>query len=113
MTQPFDFDKVGKRTPYRVPEGFFEDMQQQVMNRVEPRRRRGPLLWRISSAIVGVAAVVSALVFLPRTQTESQPASVRETQWVASNSWIEQLSDEDLEAMDELNEYDVFSYLNE
>ena len=29
----FDFDDIGKRTPYRTPDGFFEDVQQKVMER--------------------------------------------------------------------------------
>ena len=28
MKKEFDFDDIGKKTPYRVPEGFFEEMQQ-------------------------------------------------------------------------------------
>ena len=26
MKKDFDFDDIGKRTPYRTPDGFFEDM---------------------------------------------------------------------------------------
>ena len=31
MKKDFDFDDIGKRTPYRTPEGFFEDVQRKVM----------------------------------------------------------------------------------
>ena len=27
MKKEFDFDDIGKKTPYRVPEGFFDEMQ--------------------------------------------------------------------------------------
>ena len=33
MKKDFDFDDIGKRTPYRTPEGFFEDVQRKVMER--------------------------------------------------------------------------------
>ena len=33
MKKDFDFDDIGKRTPYRTPDGFFEDVQQKVMER--------------------------------------------------------------------------------
>ena len=31
MKKDFDFDDIGKRTPYRTPDGFFEDVQRKVM----------------------------------------------------------------------------------
>jgi len=27
MKKDFDFDNIGKRTPYTTPDGFFEDVQ--------------------------------------------------------------------------------------
>ena len=30
MKKEFDFDDIGKKTPYRVPEGFFDEMQRNV-----------------------------------------------------------------------------------
>ena len=27
MNKEFDFDDIGKKTPYRTPDNFFEDMQ--------------------------------------------------------------------------------------
>ena len=35
MDKDFDFDKIGKKTPFRTPEGFFERMQAETMRRVE------------------------------------------------------------------------------
>ena len=35
MKKDFDFDDIGKRTPYRTPDGFFEDVQRKVMERAE------------------------------------------------------------------------------
>lgn len=32
MKKDFDFDDIGKKTPYRVPEGFFDEMQREVQN---------------------------------------------------------------------------------
>ena len=33
MKKDFDFDDIGKRTPYTTPDGFFEDVQRKVMER--------------------------------------------------------------------------------
>ena len=41
MNKEFDFDDIGKKTPYRTPDNFFEDMQQKVMERRSEERRVG------------------------------------------------------------------------
>ena len=35
MKDTFDFDKIGKRMPYRTPDGFFDKMEEDVMNRLK------------------------------------------------------------------------------
>lgn len=40
MKKEFDFDDIGKRTPYRTPDGFFEDMQRKVMERAGVKQQR-------------------------------------------------------------------------
>ena len=40
MDKDFDFDKIGKKTPFRTPEGFFERMQAETMRRVEEEKRK-------------------------------------------------------------------------
>lgn len=39
MDKEFDFDRIGKKVPYRTPEHFFEEMQQEVM---QPRMAHSP-----------------------------------------------------------------------
>ena len=49
MKKDFDFDDIGKKTPYRVPEGFFDEMQREVQKRTyadKPAKRRGIFLTR-------------------------------------------------------------------
>ena len=109
MTKHVDFDEIGKKVPYRVPEGFFEQMQQQVLTQVEAKpRRRTALFVRISSAVIGVAAVVSAFIFLPQSYPDAAQPELTAHQTTVTGSWIEQLADEDLQAMDEFSNYDVF-----
>ena len=35
MNKDFDFDKVGKRMPYQVPESFFNQFESNVMQEVK------------------------------------------------------------------------------
>ena len=65
MNNDFDFDKIGKRVPYRVPEGFFEEMQQNVMERTKQPMKRRTYLLRLTPVILATAAVLSAIAFLP------------------------------------------------
>ena len=35
MSKDFDFNRIGKRLPYTTPEGFLDDMEKQVWERVK------------------------------------------------------------------------------
>ena len=71
-TGKFDFDKVGKRMPYSTPEGFFKEMEanilEQVKNdktqpvRIQPKKRSlRKVIW---TAAIAVAASVAVLLVL-------------------------------------------------
>lgn len=65
MKTEFDFQQVGKRTPYRVPEGFFDTFQQQVMAEAKRRRRlrsRRRTLWLSLAGVAGIAAAILCFV---------------------------------------------------
>ena len=65
MKKDFDFDDIGKRTPYRTPDGFFEDMQRRVMERAGVKQRRKSHLKLIVSAVVTMAAILAGFLFVP------------------------------------------------
>ena len=71
-TGKFDFGKVGKRMPYSTPEGFFKEMEanilEQVKNdklapvRIQPKKRSlREVIW---TAAIAVAASVAVLLVL-------------------------------------------------
>ena len=107
MKKDFDFENIGKQVPYRVPAGFFDEMQKNVMERTKRSVRRRKLLLRLSPVVLAAAAVLSAIVFLPQ---HYEPVRVEHISQATaeSSSWIEDMSDEDLEAMDEFASYDIF-----
>ena len=43
MEKEFDFNSIGKRTPFRTPDGFFERMQAETMKRVAEEKRKKKL----------------------------------------------------------------------
>lgn len=71
-TEKFDFSKVGKRMPYSTPEGFFKEMEANILEqvkddkpkpvRIQPKKR--PLMKVIWAAAIAVAASVAVLLVL-------------------------------------------------
>ena len=71
-TEKFDFGKVGKRMPYSTPEGFFKEMEANILEQVkddkpkpvgiQPKKR--PLMKVIWAAAMAVAASVAVLLIL-------------------------------------------------
>lgn len=85
-TGKFDFGKVGKRMPYSTPEGFFKEMEanilEQVKNdkpkpvRIQPKKR--PMVKVVWAAALAVAASVAAVFVLniDFSASSSQPSQV-------------------------------------
>lgn len=64
----FDFETIGKRTPYRTPEGFFPKMEEEVMSRVSKGKHRLRLRITIGISTLIGAAAVALLLLLPGKQ---------------------------------------------
>ena len=100
MNKEFDFDDIGKKTPYRTPDNFFEDMQQKVMERTYGGQRRKRRL---------------QVLFVPSyLQTRDVPAGTSDMLAVDRSSsdpadkWIHELSDEELEELVDFSDNDIF-----
>lgn len=86
MDANFDFGKVGKRMPYSTPEGFFKEMEANILEQVkndkpEPVRKqpkKRPLMKVIWAAAMAVAASVAVLLVLniDFSASSSQPSLV-------------------------------------
>ena len=85
-TGKFNFDQVGKRMPYSTPEGFFKEMEANILEQVKddkqvPVRRqlkKQPLMKVIWTAAIAVAASVAVLLVLniDFSASSSQPSQV-------------------------------------
>ena len=117
MEKEFDFNSIGKRTPFRTPEGFFERMQDETMRRVAEEKRKKKLYrlkWGVSVALA-VAAMVCGFIFFPSAPTEvAYPINTNE--WVAQMTgdmdamdlYLRDISDEELEEWVEFSENDIY-----
>lgn len=116
MKKDFDFDNIGKRTPYRTPDGFFEEMQQKVMERTGIKQQRKSHMKLIVSTVIAIAAMLTGLLFVPslRQTDEIKPSSSNVLAVERSNGadtedkWIKELSDEELEELVSFSENDIF-----
>jgi hypothetical protein len=85
-TGKFDFGKVGKRMPYSTPEGFFKEMEANILEQVKndkpaPARiqtKKRPQIRGIWAAAMAVAASVAVLLVLniDFSASSSQPSQV-------------------------------------
>lgn len=114
MKKDFDFSEIGKRTPFRTPEGFFERMQAETLKRVAEEKRPKKLFrlkWGISAALAAAAMICGFLFYpSPTTTTTEQVAS---TEWLAQSTdavdlYVQGLSDEELEDWIDFSENDIF-----
>lgn len=66
MNNDFDFDKIGKTTPYLTPEGFFNDTQDKILKKVQEDRAKRRRLRIAVITVMTVAALIAGLIFIPR-----------------------------------------------
>ena len=102
MNKEFDFDDIGKKTPYRTPDNFFEDMQQKVMERTCGGQRRKHRL------LAGVLFVPSYLRTEDTLAGTSDMLAIERSSSDPVDKWIHELSDEELEELVNFSENDIF-----
>ena len=116
MKKDFDFDDIGKRTPYRTPDGFFEDVQRKVMERAGVKQQRKSHMKLIISTVITMAAVLIGFLFVPSFLPADSPLSDTKVLAIDNvtlsvdpvDNWIKNLSDEELEELVSFSENDIF-----
>ena len=111
MEQTFDFKQIGKQMPYRVPNGFFQEMEHNVLDAVaEKAAERKPLqakrfvFTRLAKYAAAVAAsVVVLLAVNVKFFHTAAPAEMQDVE-----AAFNQLSLSDQECLVELYQEDVF-----
>ena len=100
-TGRFDFKQVGKRMPYTTPDGFFKDMEKNILEavkddtpqsvKVQPKKR--PVFKMIWAAAIAVAASVAVLLVLniDFSAVDSSLASSHSSQPSQAKSDLEQV----------------------
>ena len=68
MEQNFDFNSVGKKMPYTVPDGFFDQLEENVMNEVkaQPARKKATVLRMAIRAAIAIAACIALFLVVKK-----------------------------------------------
>src|SRR5574344_1017885 len=110
------FDLKEKQTPYQVPEHFFNEMQDKIIEKALGRLHRRLLLKRSLMAF-GTAAILAVAVYIPvktLLQNGSNEQQIAVSQQVDNaapdedDAWINSLKDDDLETMASIADNDEF-----
>ena len=59
----FNIDKLEKKTPYQIPENFFEEMQRNVLNKIESKSYKKTKTFRLNYSVITSIAAALVLVF--------------------------------------------------
>lgn len=75
MKEKFDFNRIGKRMPYTVPEGFWTEIEKNVWETVKSQAMPEPkhkyrLLYSISGGVIAASiALLLVFNFMPDSRT--------------------------------------------
>ena len=112
MKEPFDFEKIGKKMPYSVPEGFFDTMEENIQSalsvtKTHPfsstvKNKRRKWIYLLTGAVAAVALLLLTVrIFRPTPSASEYSFEMVE---LAFNN----LSTDDQNFLMEVYEDDVF-----
>ncbi|MCI7155118.1 MAG: hypothetical protein MR989_05205 [Prevotella sp.] len=112
MKRDFNFEKTGKRMPYSTPEGFFDELEENIWKEVgkpatatadtQPARKRGNIR-TLTKVILGTAAAAALLAAVNLNLYKADAATSADIEEAFS-----QLSTDDQEFMLSVYQDDVF-----
>lgn len=102
----FNVQGIGKRMPYRTPDGVFEDMERNVLSAVGCKKtpHRGWRMFGLTLAAAASLAIIVTFVWPGQPSEADSLAGVRQA--------FEMLDDADRAFLSEIYEEDMFINLN-
>ena len=113
-------EKVGKRNPFRVPEGYFDNLTAQVMQNLpeQPKRRAKsvfmrPVFYAAAASVCALLIAGAALMWSPSVEVSSPTAVQAQAithpqQQDASGEYMEEAADYMM-----LDNHEIYAYLAE
>jgi hypothetical protein len=122
MEKDFNFEDIGKQTPYRTPEDFFDKMQERIMEQTLKKKDKKPFrLKLVLTTVLCAAALLAGVLFLASPPSDTNELSsnsfivstnLSTSYSEAMDQYVEDMSDEELAEWIEFSENDVFMNLN-
>ena len=116
MEQNFDFSKIGKQMPYTVPDNFFDELEENVMNEVKAqpvKKNKAKTIRMVIRTALAVAACLALFLIVKKTLPKDSDNAIDDFDNVelAFNN----LSTEDQDYLLEVYQEELFmnNYLNE
>lgn len=97
MNKEFDFAKIGKQMPYTTPDGFFDQLEEDIRKEVKPAKSHSLL-----RTVLAVAASV-ALIAISMNFPKSDKVSINDVDQAFS-----QLTADDQDYLLDIYQEDVF-----
>lgn len=107
MEHKFDFDKIGKRMPYSVPSGTFEEIEHNV-TRVLSRRKKRKNMVHLLRWGAGLAVAASIALLIVVRPTAPAPSSNSDDMLARIDLADANLSEADREYLLEIYNDDIF-----
>ncbi len=100
--ESYNFDKIGKKMPYRVPDTFFDELENTIMIEVQKRQNKRNIL-KIFYRSVAVAATIALLMIVGGSGTRNDKTDFAEIAQAFDN-----LSEADQTYLLEIYQDDIF-----
>lgn len=89
MTKQFDFNQIGKRMPYQVPEGFFNQLTDKVVaqasREAKAKRKKRTLFISIASTLATMAAAATLFFVVTTTAKQDEPVDMTDVEQAFNN----------------------------
>ena len=74
MEQNYDFSRIGKQMPYTVPDGFFEKLEENVMNEVKAQsaKKKATIVRMAIRAALAIAACIALFLVVKKVLPKGQ-----------------------------------------
>ena len=79
MEQNYDFSRIGKQMPYTVPDGFFDKLEEIVMNEVKAqtaKTKKATVIRLAIRAAIAVAACIALFLVVKKVLPQGQDAAI-------------------------------------
>ncbi len=100
--ESYNFDKIGKKMPYRVPDTFFDELENTIMIEVQKRQNKRNIL-KIFYRSVAVAATIALLMIVGGSGTKND-----KTDFAVIAQAFDNLSEADQTYLLEIYQDDIF-----